>query len=96
MQDNLIQYLRSEAEMIENTRVRQALDNVNANVMIADTDGSIIYLNEAAVKLMQHAESDLQQDLNVKNVLWLVKNTWNMAATFAAKDLNAKKIALGI
>ena len=64
MQDNLIQYLRSEAEMIENTRVRQALDNVNANVMIADTDGSIIYLNEAAVKLMQHAESDLQQDLN--------------------------------
>jgi methyl-accepting chemotaxis protein len=68
MQDNLIQHMRSEQEMTENARIRQALDNVNANVMIVDSDGSIIYLNDAVVEMMKQAESDLQQDLTKFNV----------------------------
>lgn len=54
-----------EAQKIseENARVRQALDNVTANVMIADGDANIIYVNKAVVKMMQTAESDIRKEL---------------------------------
>ncbi|RZA07943.1 MAG: methyl-accepting chemotaxis protein [Moraxellaceae bacterium] len=47
----------------ENARVRQALDNVTANVMIADDDANIIYLNSAVSSMMKTAESDLKKAL---------------------------------
>ncbi len=47
----------------ENLRVRQALDSVSTNAMIADTDGNIIYLNEAVENMMKDSESDLRKDL---------------------------------
>lgn len=47
----------------ENARVRQALDNVTANVMIADNDANIIYLNTAVKSMMQKAEADLKKVL---------------------------------
>jgi methyl-accepting chemotaxis protein len=45
------------------TRIRQALDNVNTNVMVADTNYQIIYMNKAAETLFSTAESDLRNDL---------------------------------
>ncbi|MEY4590571.1 MAG: hypothetical protein RL497_2647, partial [Pseudomonadota bacterium] len=47
----------------ENTRVRQALDNVTANVMIADNDANIIYMNNSVNSMMRKAESDLKKVL---------------------------------
>lgn len=47
----------------ENARVRQALDNVTANVMIADADAHIIYLNSAVHNMMKNAESDIRKGL---------------------------------
>lgn len=47
----------------ENARVKQALDNVTTNVMIADRDANIIYVNKAVVKMMQTAESDIKKEL---------------------------------
>ncbi len=47
----------------ENARVKQALDNVTANVMIADNDCNIIYLNKAVLTMMRTAESDIKKDL---------------------------------
>jgi len=47
----------------ENARVKQALDSVSANVMIADPDFNLIYLNEAVLGMMRNAESDLRNDL---------------------------------
>lgn len=47
----------------ENTRVKQALDKVTANIMIADTDANIIYLNNSAEAMMKNAESDIRKDL---------------------------------
>ncbi|WP_245929132.1 methyl-accepting chemotaxis protein [Agarilytica rhodophyticola] len=47
----------------ENERVKQALDNVTANVMIADEDAHIIYMNKAVQGMMQRAESDIKKDL---------------------------------
>ncbi len=55
-----------------NARVKQALDNVTANVMIANTDFEIIYLNNAVTNMMRNAESDLRKDLPGFNVNSLV------------------------
>jgi len=46
-----------------NARVKQALDSVTTNAMIADNDGNIIYMNEAVQDMMKNAESDLRKDL---------------------------------
>lgn len=47
----------------ENSRVKQALDSVSANVMIADPDFNLIYLNEAVLGMMRNAERDIRTDL---------------------------------
>lgn len=47
----------------ENARVKQALDSVSANVMIADPDFNLIYLNEAVLGMMRNAERDIRTDL---------------------------------
>ena len=43
----------------ENARVKQALDNVSANVMMADQNNDIIYINDAALALFSNIENDL-------------------------------------
>jgi methyl-accepting chemotaxis protein len=46
-----------------NLRLKVALDNVSSNVMVADQDHNIIYMNDTALKLFNEAESDLRRDL---------------------------------
>lgn len=46
-----------------NARVKQALDNVSANVMIADNNFDIIYMNEAVQGMMRIAETDIRKQL---------------------------------
>jgi len=48
----------------ENARIRQALDNVTTNVMVADTTNTIVYMNKAVVGMMKNAESDLRRELS--------------------------------
>lgn len=47
----------------ENTRIRKALDNVSSNVMIADNDRNIIYLNRSVQDMLQVAEHDIKRVL---------------------------------
>ncbi len=47
----------------ENERIKIALDNVNANVMMADNNLDIIYLNHAVKKTFAELETDLRKDL---------------------------------
>ncbi len=47
----------------ENKRIRQALDNVATNAMIADAEFNIIYMNDAIFRMMRNAEPDIQRDL---------------------------------
>ncbi|EWH08705.1 putative methyl-accepting chemotaxis protein [Catenovulum agarivorans DS-2] len=47
----------------ENRRVRQALDSVSTNAMIANKDNVIVYMNEAIVEMMQNAEADIRTAL---------------------------------
>lgn len=54
---------RERAVANENARIRIALDNVSTNVMIADNDRVITYLNESLKNMMQLAETDIRKDL---------------------------------
>ena len=47
----------------ENRRMQGALDMITTNVMIADNDRAIVYLNKAVVEMLTNAESDLRQVL---------------------------------
>ena len=47
----------------ENLRIRTALDNVSSNVMLADTNRNIIYLNKNAQKLFSETQNNIKQHL---------------------------------
>ncbi|PCI62256.1 MAG: hypothetical protein COB37_07250 [Kordiimonadales bacterium] len=47
----------------DNARVRNALDGAQTNVMLADPEGTIIYMNTTMVAMMANAESDIRKDL---------------------------------
>jgi len=69
---------RQDAEQVfaaENARIRAALDNVTTNVMIADNDRNIIYMNTSVTDMMQRAESDIKKALPNFNSRNLVGNT---------------------
>ena len=51
------------AEAAENLRIKQALDNVSANAMIADAGNNIVFMNEAVQGMMRDAEADIRTDL---------------------------------
>ncbi len=53
----------SREQADEGARLKTALDNVSANVMVADNDFNIIYLNDTVSKMFHDAEADLQQDI---------------------------------
>ncbi|MFT7672945.1 MAG: methyl-accepting chemotaxis protein [Gammaproteobacteria bacterium] len=64
MRDNLRQSIEQDRKVAnENSRVKQALDNVSTNVMVADADNNIIYLNDAVSGMFRNVESDIQKDL---------------------------------
>ncbi|MBS4098003.1 MAG: PAS domain-containing protein [Sulfuricella sp.] len=47
----------------EMTRIRTALDFATTNIMIADRDGHIIYLNKPVQAMMKNAEADIRKEL---------------------------------
>lgn len=52
----------------DNARIKQALDSVSANVMVANAERDIIYMNDAVVSTLKNAESDIQKELTNFNV----------------------------
>ena len=72
--EDLTEQLKREAEQkalqdaiaktsAENARIRQALDNVTTNVMVADRDLNIVYMNHTVRAMMAAAQSDIRKDL---------------------------------
>ena len=58
------QQLSEVASMaVENQRIRIALDNVSSNVMIADNDRKIIYMNRSVQDMLQSNESEIRKVL---------------------------------
>ncbi len=54
-------YMDSDAA--HNARIKQALDCVTANVMVADADLNIIYMNDTVSEMFKVAETDIRKDL---------------------------------
>ena len=48
------------AQAIDASRVRIALDKVASNVMVADTDGNIIYMNDSVTNMFQAAAAEIR------------------------------------
>ncbi len=50
-------------QAVNSNRIKTALDNVSGNVMVADADLNIIYINDTIQKMFKAAEPDFQKDL---------------------------------
>ncbi len=64
--------MSTESTAAENSRIKQALDSVSANVMVADADLEIIYMNNTVTEMFRAAEPDIRKDLpnfDVKNLI---------------------------
>jgi methyl-accepting chemotaxis protein len=48
---------------VENARIRAALDRVSVGAMLGDTEGKIIYMNEALRTLFRHHAAEIRKDV---------------------------------
>ncbi len=55
--------IAAEKVALDNTRVRTALDGCTTNVMIADRDGVIVYLNRSVADMLARNEAELRKSL---------------------------------
>ncbi|WP_246050517.1 methyl-accepting chemotaxis protein [Leptospira langatensis] len=65
----------AETRRLENeelTRIKVALDNTSTNVMIADMDFNIKYMNKAVYKMFQGSEMDIRKQLSAFNLQKLI------------------------
>jgi len=73
MQTDLKERIERDATISrENSRIRHALDNVSANVMLANQDNDIIYMNDAAIDMFRNAEEGITKDFPAFSVDTLV------------------------
>jgi methyl-accepting chemotaxis protein len=64
MQRALAENLQRERTIAaENARIRTALDKVSTNVMVADADGKIIYMNEAVGRMFAAQAGEIRKQL---------------------------------
>jgi hypothetical protein len=62
--DGVRDSLKANADAAEyNARIKSALDNVSANVMIANNDLEIIYMNRTVTEMLGNAEADIRKQL---------------------------------
>lgn len=62
--DGVRDALKASADAADyNARIKSALDNVSANVMIADNNLDIIYMNRTVGEMLTRAESDIRKQL---------------------------------
>jgi methyl-accepting chemotaxis protein len=54
---------REKKTASENLRIRMALDNVSTNVMIADNERNIVYMNGSVAEMLVKAEADIRKAL---------------------------------
>jgi len=70
---NLISgYLTKIKNLNEMARIKVALDNVSTNVMMADNDLNVIYMNKSIQNMFQESEVDIQKQLvgfSLKNLM---------------------------
>ena len=68
---------RERLQAAENSRIRQALENVSANVILADEDGNIIYLNHAAENMFRESAKEIKKTISIFSVDKIVGSSIN-------------------
>ncbi len=63
---------KDKAALAESTRIEQALDNVNTNVMMCDNSFNVIYVNTAATSMFAQAESSMRAEMPGFNAAELI------------------------
>ena len=61
--EDLTQKIASDRLAEENVRIKTALDGAKTNMMMADIDRKIIYVNDALKKLLTEKEANIKQDV---------------------------------
>lgn len=61
--DVLHRFAEERRRAQQNQRVKQALDSVSTNTMIADADCTIVYMNNAINNMMKNAQQDIRREL---------------------------------
>ena len=64
MQNNLKQRIKADREALQvNSRIKRALDTVEGNVMISDTEHNIIYINDSMQPFFEVVQTELQRSI---------------------------------
>lgn len=78
--DELLAQEKAAAVAADMARIKAALGNVTTNVMIADNDRNIIYLNHSVQKMLKNAEADIRKVLpnfDASNLLGVSMDTFH-------------------
>ena len=79
MQTQLRERIAAERQIaLEASRIKQALDYASANVMLANIDYNIIYMNKAASTMFRTLEGDFRKDIPQLNAQQLVGSNMDM------------------
>ncbi|MDG6773773.1 methyl-accepting chemotaxis protein [Thiomicrorhabdus sp. ZW0627] len=65
-------YEHNRVQLLQNTRLKTALDNASTSVMVADNSGHIIYLNNALVDLFGKHQAAIRQEVGDFDVNHLI------------------------
>lgn len=105
MQTKLCAQLETErSAAAANARIKVALDKVSSNVMLADTNGRIVYVNESAQRDFANAASDFRRDLPGFDASKMVGSTFDIfhknpahqrGVTAALRETHVGTVAIG-
>ena len=69
---------KEHASAMENSRIRTALDRVSVGTMLGDTDGKIIYVNDALQSLFRHQSDEIRKQVAAFDPSHLVGASFDM------------------
>jgi methyl-accepting chemotaxis protein len=69
---------KDRASAMENARVRTALDRVSVGTMLGDTDGKIIYVNDALQNLFRHQAGEMRKHVPTLDASTLVGSAFDL------------------
>jgi methyl-accepting chemotaxis protein len=69
---------KEHASAMENARIRTALDRVSVGTMLGDTDGKIIYVNDALQALFRHQAGEMRKQVPSFNPEQLIGGSFDM------------------
>ncbi len=79
---------KEHAAAMENARIRTALDRVSVGAMLGDTDGKIIYMNDALQSLFRHQAGEIRKQVGSFNAEHVVGSSFDMFSQIPSLQRN--------